>query len=94
MLNAKSRARAVVVYGTVIIFQSASIQLYIFIKELPLSQRIDMKKAIYKQEVENKTGWTRWIHPKMEYQIKCCDCGLEHKIELGFRVKRLPKTKK
>lgn len=35
----------------------------------------------YKQEIE-KNGWTRWIRPKRKYyHIKCCDCGLKHKLE-------------
>ena len=48
----------------------------------------------YKKEKSKKNGWTRWINPKMEYRIRCCDCGLTHKIELAFRVYRLSSKSK
>jgi hypothetical protein len=36
-------------------------------------------------EPELRNGWTRWIQPiKRGYLLKCCDCGLVHRME--FRI--------
>lgn len=58
------------------------------------------------QYVKNKYDWTYWIRPKRKYYyLKCCDCGLVHKMEfklekegikkiIFFRAKRLFKRNK
>jgi hypothetical protein len=40
-----------------------------------------MKKR-FRLERANADGWTDWIHPLPGYQIKCCGCGLVHRLEL------------
>jgi hypothetical protein len=38
-----------------------------------------------KETVATKCAWSRWINPIMDnYLLKCCDCGLVHKMQ--FRV--------
>ncbi len=44
------------------------------------------KKIKFKREiVPTKNAWSRWINPVMDnYLLKCCNCGLVHKMQ--FRV--------
>jgi hypothetical protein len=38
-----------------------------------------------KHEVENEGDWSEWVNPNSEqYFMKCCDCGLVHKMQ--FKV--------
>lgn len=45
-----------------------------------------MKKVKFRKEfVKTKLAWSRWVNPVMDsYLMKCCDCGLVHKMQ--FRV--------
>jgi uncharacterized Zn finger protein len=45
-----------------------------------------MNKVKFKKNiVKTKLAWTDWINPVMDnYLLKCCDCGLVHKMQ--FRV--------
>ena len=43
------------------------------------------KKIKYTQRVDGE-----WIRPtRKNYFIKCCDCGLEHKIDLRIKNKHI-----
>lgn len=37
----------------------------------------------FKQMVGGRGGWCEWIlpHPKKNYLMKCCDCGLVHEVQ-------------
>jgi len=53
--------------------------------------------------VKRKYDWTEWVKPRRKYYyMKCCDCGLTHKMEfrlikrgqrgyIFFRAKRVKK---
>lgn len=55
-----------------------------------------------KMYVKRKYDWTEWIQPRRKYYyLRCCDCGLTHKMEFKlikprnhiiFRAKRIKKT--
>lgn len=56
-----------------------------------------------KMYVKRKYDWTEWVKPRRKYYyMKCCDCGLTHKMEfrlikrgqrgyIFFRAKRVKK---
>lgn len=53
----------------------------------------------YSQNIENEDGWTDWIQIAEKHFIKCCDCGLVHRLEVKkerglfyFRVSRKNKV--
>ena len=50
----------------------------------------------YIKQIENDDGWTDWIQVAKKHFIRCCDCGLVHRLEVKkekgvfyFRVSRL-----
>jgi len=48
-----------------------------------------MKRGIPKKFVKVREG--EWQHPKQEqyYYLKCCDCGLIHRLEFRLHRNRL-----
>lgn len=43
----------------------------------------------------NKNGWSNWVMPKTHFNMICCQCGHNHKMEWGivFRMKKYGKHK-
>jgi len=37
----------------------------------------------YESPKDDGTGWTEWVYPKRVYKMRCCDCGLVHKLKFN-----------
>ena len=41
----------------------------------------------YESPKDDGTGWTVWVYPKRVYDLRCCDCGLVHKMKFDVILK-------
>jgi hypothetical protein len=40
-----------------------------------------MTELLWEVPVNDRDGWTDWVHPLPNYRMQCCDCGLIHEME-------------